>query len=68
MFPTKNGPNEGNATLLLLFNFALEYAIRKVTANHKLLKFNGTHQVINYGDDVNLQSQSIYTISFTSPL
>jgi len=68
MFPINNGPNEGNATLSLLFNFALEYAIQKVTANHKLLKFNGTHQVIIYGDDVNLQSQSIYTISFTSPL
>jgi hypothetical protein len=53
MFPIKNGLKEGDALLSLLFNFALEYAIRKVKANHKLLKFNGTHQVVIYGDDVN---------------
>ena len=46
MFPIKNGLKEGNALSLLLFNFAVEYAIRKVKANHKLLKFNSTHQVV----------------------
>jgi hypothetical protein len=66
MFPTKNGLKEGDALLSLLLNFALEYAIRKVKANHKLLKFNCTHQVIIYGDDVNLRGQSIHTISFNS--
>jgi len=50
------------------FNFALEYALKKVKANHKLLKFNGTHQVVIYADDVNLQGHSIHTISFISPL
>jgi len=54
MFHTKNGLKEGDALLSLLFNFALEYAIRKVKANHKLLKFNGTHQIIIYADDVNI--------------
>jgi hypothetical protein len=54
MFPIKNGLKEGDALLPLLFNFALEYAIRKVKANHKLLKFNGKHQVVIYVDDVNL--------------
>jgi hypothetical protein len=44
--------------LSLLSNFAVEYAIREVKANHKLLKFNGTHQVIIYTDDVNLQGQT----------
>jgi hypothetical protein len=29
-FPIKNGLKQGDALLLLLFNFALEYAIRKV--------------------------------------
>ena len=45
MFPIKNGLKEIDASLSLLFNFAfaLEYAIRKVNANHKLLKFSGTH-------------------------
>ena len=54
MFLTKNGLKEGEALTSLLVNFASEYAIRKVKANHKLLQFNGTHQVINYADDVNL--------------
>ena len=68
MFPIKNGLKEGDALLSLLFNLALEYAIRKVKANHKLLKFNGTHQIIIYVDDVNLQGQSVHTISCISPL
>jgi len=50
----------------LLFIFALEYDIKKVKANQKLLKFNGTHQVIIYADDVNLWSQSIHTICLNS--
>jgi hypothetical protein len=67
MFPTKNGLKEGDALLSLVFNFALEYAIRKIQANQKLLKFNGTHQII-YGDDVNLQGHSIHTTSLIIPL
>jgi di/tricarboxylate transporter len=46
MFHIKNGLKEGDALLSLLSNFAVEYDITKVTANHQLLKFNGTHQVI----------------------
>ena len=68
MFPIKNGLKEGDALLSLVFNFALEYAIRKIRAYHKLLKFNGTHQVVIYGDYVNLWGHSIHTISFISPL
>jgi len=68
MFAINNGLKEGDALLSLLFNFALEYAIRKIKANHKLLKFNGTHQVVIYGDDVNLWGQSIHNKSFISPL
>jgi hypothetical protein len=30
MFPIKNGLKQGNALLLLLLNFALKYAIRRV--------------------------------------
>jgi len=67
MFPTKNGV-KGDSLLSLLFNLALGYDIRKARENHKLLKFNGTHQVIIYADDVNLQGQTIHTISFLSPL
>jgi len=59
MFPILNGLKERDALLSLLFNFALEYAIRKVKANH-MLKFNATQQVISYADDVHLRSQTTH--------
>jgi len=36
MFPIKNGLKQGDALLPLVFNFALEYAIRMVQVNHKM--------------------------------
>jgi len=41
----------------LLFNFALEYAIRRVQDG---LKFNGTHQLLAYVDDVNRLGGSVH--------
>jgi hypothetical protein len=46
----------------LLFNFAVEYAIRRVQANQEGLKLDGTHQLLLYIDDVNILSKSIHTI------
>jgi hypothetical protein len=46
----------------LLFNFALEYAIRRVQINQDGLKLNGTHQLLIYDGDVNILGVSVLTV------
>jgi hypothetical protein len=46
----------------LLFNFALEYAIRRVQANQGGFKLNGTHQLVVYADDINILGGSVHAI------
>jgi hypothetical protein len=57
MFTIKNCLKQGDALLPLLFNFALEYAIRRVSVNQDGLKFSGTHT-----GDVSILAGSVHTI------
>jgi hypothetical protein len=61
-FPIQNGLKQGDVLSPLLLNFALEYVIRKVQENQMELKWNGTHQLLAYADDVNLLGDNIDTI------
>jgi hypothetical protein len=54
MIPIRNVLKQGDALTPLLFNFALEYAIRRVRVNQDGLKLNGTHQLVVYADYINL--------------
>jgi hypothetical protein len=46
----------------LLFNFSLEYVIRKVQEKQVELKLNGTYQLLIYANDVNLWADNINVI------
>ena len=65
--PSVNATFVGIARLViklspLLFNFALDYAIRRVQVNEDGLKLNGTHQLVGYADDVNILGGSVHTL------
>jgi hypothetical protein len=62
MFQIRNGLKQGDALSPLVFNFVLEYAIRRVMVNQDGLTLNGSHQLLAYADDVNIFGGSLHTV------
>jgi hypothetical protein len=61
-FPVKYGLKQGNALLSLLFNFSLEYTIRRVQANQDGLKLYAACQFSVYtGDTLMYWVKAIHT-------
>ena len=58
----RNGLKRGDAVSPMLFNFALEYAIRRVQVSRDGLKLNSTHQLLAYTDNVNILGGSKHTL------
>jgi len=59
--PIRNDLKQRDALSPLLYNFPLEYAIRRVQVNQDGLKLNGTHHLGGYADD-NILGRSVHTI------
>jgi hypothetical protein len=62
VFPIRKVSKQVDALSTLLFNFALEYAIRRVQVIQNGLKLNGTNQLLVYADNVNMLRGSVHTV------
>jgi hypothetical protein len=54
----QNGLKQGGALSPLLFNFALDYAVKKSLENQMGLKLNAAQQLLSCADNVNVPNSS----------
>jgi len=61
MFPIKSSLKQGDALSPLFFNFALEYAIRRVQVNEDGLQLHSTYEFLFYANYVYVLGGSVHT-------
>jgi chloramphenicol O-acetyltransferase len=62
IFNIKNDLKQEDVLSTLLFNFAVQHAVRRAEENQDDFKLNGTHQLLFYADDVNILGGSVHTV------
>jgi len=62
MFPIWNGLKQGDVLLPLLFDFALEYASRRVQVNQDVMNLIGKYQLLVHATDDNTLGRNVHTI------
>jgi hypothetical protein len=63
LLPIKNGLKKGDVLSPLLFDFAVEYVIKRFQVEQDGLKLNGMHQFLVYADDVNILGESVRSVN-----